>query len=334
MPSACGPCRFGQYSSLQKILLERCGFADAVILSPCDANAYAGLSNDMRIRLFTAVLCDDVLQRLLTGIRPYETVPGTTEMLIDKLMTRLIEVMERKGDPLPVLREAVPAFKAIEQDRSQSRPRIGIVGEIYVRSSDFLNDDLERQIEAYGGEAIKSSLTEWMFYTFEAMFARQWKSLWERFNIPVQRWIYHKLSQLEHEYFQIVTEVLPERVEPDIRKILEFGSEYVPIEFEGESILTIGRALHFIRVEKVAAIVNAAPAFCMPGTITASILRSIELRYKVPVFSLPYDRSGDPNRILFSFLQSCTTADHHPAAGALSPAHVTAEVPSTYSTNS
>ena len=41
---------------------------------------------------------------------------------------------------------------------------IGIVGEIYIRSNRFSNEDVVRQIEKLGGEAWVAPISEWLLY--------------------------------------------------------------------------------------------------------------------------------------------------------------------------
>ncbi|MCL5019499.1 MAG: hypothetical protein M1426_03335, partial [Patescibacteria group bacterium] len=45
MPSAQGPCRFGQYSTLHKITLRELGYGDIPILSPGSEDSYSNFGN-------------------------------------------------------------------------------------------------------------------------------------------------------------------------------------------------------------------------------------------------------------------------------------------------
>jgi hypothetical protein len=60
----------------------------------------------------------------------------------------------------------------------------------------------------------------------------------------------------------------------------------------------VGRALLYFERDRVDAIVNASPTFCMPGTITTSLFARIEEQVGKPIVCLFYDGSGNPNHSL------------------------------------
>ena len=61
------------------------------------------------------------------------------------------------------LKKARSDFENIPRE-SGRRPLIGIVGEIFVRSNRFSNEDLIRKVEALGGEAYLAPVEEWIYY--------------------------------------------------------------------------------------------------------------------------------------------------------------------------
>ena len=56
MASAQGPCRFGQYVTLHRQILDREGFPDVPILAPSSYMGYAGLDEPIRRQIFKAML--------------------------------------------------------------------------------------------------------------------------------------------------------------------------------------------------------------------------------------------------------------------------------------
>ena len=46
MPTTSGPCRFGQYSALQRDILDREGLAEMEIISPSAENSYQGFGDN------------------------------------------------------------------------------------------------------------------------------------------------------------------------------------------------------------------------------------------------------------------------------------------------
>jgi len=77
MPCAAGPCRFGVYSLLHQIVVDRLGLGDRVRLwSPKEADYFAGLAPGFSLLLFSGVMAFDVLEEALLETRPLECRPG------------------------------------------------------------------------------------------------------------------------------------------------------------------------------------------------------------------------------------------------------------------
>src|SRR3569832_220150 len=68
VPTAQGPCRFGQYAPYLRQILDTNGYADVEILSPSSQNSYQGLGSLAAAFTRTgwrALLAADLLQKLL-----------------------------------------------------------------------------------------------------------------------------------------------------------------------------------------------------------------------------------------------------------------------------
>ena len=67
-------------------------------------------------------------------------------------------------------------YKRPQLNKMERRPRIGIVGEIYVKFSPIASNDIVRSIEANGGEAETSGMLDFFLYgLLDSHF--QWKHL-------------------------------------------------------------------------------------------------------------------------------------------------------------
>jgi predicted nucleotide-binding protein (sugar kinase/HSP70/actin superfamily) len=123
------------------------------------------------------------------------------------------------------------------------------------------------------------------------------------------------LQSGERKYCDAAGELLANRREPPMPEILAAGEKYVPVEFEGEAILTIGRAIKFIE-EGAVMVVSANPFGCMPGTISSACLGEVQRQTGVPVVNMFYDGEESINDKLASFIGniSCRiTAQEKPA---------------------
>jgi Uncharacterized protein conserved in bacteria len=84
MPTAEGPCRFGQYCLLHKDILDNSEFKGVEILSPSSVNSYQGLDEDLRRYLWHAIMSGDMLYKALLKTRPYEINKGDAFELLEK----------------------------------------------------------------------------------------------------------------------------------------------------------------------------------------------------------------------------------------------------------
>ena len=303
MPSATGPCRFGMYTTLQRLLFDELGMSDVPILSPSAENTYQGLTRRVLMRIWDASLVGAALSKCRDKLRPYEVERGRVDALFDGACLRMAEVFEAGGDTRERLAELVGEMAALPVADVGSRPIVGVVGEIYVRSNPYSNDDLVRSIEEAGGEVWMAPVTEWVLYSAEL---EGIKACGRRFNGLQRLGVRLKnrfFERSESEIREITSPILHDRCEPHIRDILEAGQRFVPIQFGGEAILTIGRSRLF-KDDGAAMVVNAAPFGCMPGTITSAILRELQTQIGVPIVSMFYDGEPGLNDRLSVFLNN------------------------------
>ncbi|HHO76402.1 MAG TPA: hypothetical protein ENN05_08230 [Deltaproteobacteria bacterium] len=99
--------------------------------------------------------------------------------------------------------------------------------------------------------------------------------------------------------------ILNDTYEPITAKTIKEGQRFIPLSFEGEAILTLGRAKLF---EEAGAnlIVNCSPFGCMPGRITSYIFQRFPDFCKIPVVNLFFDGTGDIASQVSIYLKSIT----------------------------
>jgi predicted CoA-substrate-specific enzyme activase len=297
MPSGGGPCRFGQYHRFHRMVLDEHGYENVPIYAP---NQDHRLYQELNIvggrfsRLgWRAIVATDLLVKMLHETRPYEDVPGQTDRVYREQLAALTKAIEAGGDAVfGALEDAVAAFLRIPI-KEKDRPVVGVVGEIYIRTNRFSNDDLVKKIEAYGGEARLAPITEWLTYVNytgrkkgrnNIGFSGLLKTMLTEY---IQRKDEHRMEELFNGYLRYGEE-------PRIKYILNTASPYIHESFEGEAILTVGKSIDFIK-KGASGIINAMPFTCMPGTISSAVMKLIQNTYDVPVINIAYDGQGLTN---------------------------------------
>ncbi|QWR76675.1 acyl-CoA dehydratase activase [Candidatus Magnetomonas plexicatena] len=291
MPSGTGPCRFGQYTVFQRLLLDQVGLKDVQIFSPVqDTSFYSDLGiagQDFVMRSWHGIVAIELLTKSLHETRPYETVKGQTAELYNRYLMETYDALKGKNLKLDsILKRARLDFQAIPR-KKEKRPLIGVIGEIFVRSNKFSNENLVEKIEALGGEAWLAPVEEWIYYVNyfgfkHALVQKDYKAL---MDIAIKR-VYKKA--IEYKYARHFRGFLKTLHEPDTGAIVKKAAPYVHESFEGETILSMGKAVDLIQ-HGVAGIVNTMPFGCMPGTIVTALMRAINRDYGIASISIPYD---------------------------------------------
>lgn len=324
LPEADGPCRFGMYNKFQRLVLDRFPqFADVKIayLSTADAYSTEGILPKEEASLFkklsyVGMIVVDVLDRITWRVRPYERIPGGTDRIIEEAVKKLESLLSEKGKELPfkemyeIVDETAEKAKSLIDYRIPRKPKIGIVGEIYLRTHPGANQNLIREIERFGGEVVNASLAEWFnFVSYEGLrkLSREMQLAWHlgyrRSLIPLAKKLLaqglevgYQLLRQKQVYDRVLSklDIQPDhsvwRIERHLKK-----SGLFSFQIGTEAALSIGGAIEYI-FEGFDGIVNVFPFTCMPSTVCASILRPILAKYRIPYLDVAYDDSVQPNR--------------------------------------
>ncbi len=283
MPTAEGPCRFGQYAPYLRRILDANGYPHTEILSPTSQNAYAGLGPAAGTFIRTGwrtLVAADILQKLLTKTRPYELEKGQTEAVFEECLDDLCATIERTPTHPPVqltaMRDAIircrDRFRTIPTRSERNYPLIGIVGEIFCRLHAFSNEDLVRRLEEYEAEAWISDICEWVWYTIAEQFRKLDLTNRKLSLEALKTWVRKKVqAHDEHVLLEPVKQDIVGREEPDVNEVLEYARPYLPPEGAmGEMVLNIGKAIYLAK-KGAHGIVDISPFTCMNGIVSEAV---------------------------------------------------------------
>jgi predicted nucleotide-binding protein (sugar kinase/HSP70/actin superfamily) len=267
-------------------VLDEIGFPDVPIFSPNqDTSFYMELGivgKDFSRQAWKGVTAIDLLMKCLHETRPYEVNLGETEHLYNSYLKKVADmVRSHNGKPVELLRDMNTAFSRVPKN-NEKRPLIGIIGEIFVRQNTFSNEDLIKKVEALGGEVWLAPLEEWIYYV-NLMASRKALLQWKK-NIFSRECFDEVLSV----YLTRFVQSLRTRKEPSTKEILNNASPYLQDSFEGETILSIGKAVDFVK-NGASGIISAMPFGCMPGTIVGALLKGVKQDTGIPFLSIAYD---------------------------------------------
>ncbi len=303
MPTAGGPCRFGQYSPFLKKVLRDNGLEEVMVLSPSSADGYAEIgahAAELTRIAWRALVSADILRKLLLTTRPYEVDEGETDSAHEVSLQDVCQAISKRGlshkDKLGLIVQAIERsrsrFEAVHTDYSEVRPLIGVVGEIFCRLSTFSNDDLIRKIEEHGGEGWLSDVAEWIWYT-NAERRKNLKLEGKRFSKEMLGTHIKALFQRKDEeaLMEPVKEYFAGYEEPhDVMEILRLSFPYLPYHGAlGEMVLSVGKAIYLY--EKGAdGIVDISPFTCMNGIVCEAVYPAVaDAHDSIPIRNFYFD---------------------------------------------
>jgi predicted nucleotide-binding protein (sugar kinase/HSP70/actin superfamily) len=299
MPTTAGPCRFGQYRTLQRALLNENGLGDVEIISPSAENSYMGFgknSTQLRLLIWQGIVAVDLLLKLLHTHRPYELTAGSAEKIYWESVHDLSHAIEAGGGKKAVaaMERAAASFRALPVNRQERRPIIGLVGEIYLRANRFTNREIVRKVEALGGEVWVAPLMEWLYYTNAGSMMRN--RVFRRYTEYLKLWISDQVQRYdEARLFHPIADLLSQGHDTAITKVMEYARPYYDPELGTEAVLSIGKTIDFARLG-AAGVIHVMPLNCMPGTISTAICGKVRQDYqRIPWLNLIYDGQEDTN---------------------------------------
>ena len=305
MPTAQGPCRFGVYHLLHKIVLERLGYAGRVrVWSPHDSNYFAGVPKGFSVMAYTGFAAADLLQEMFYDVRPAERHSGEAAEIHRDAMAELNERLETTGREGKL--ELVPALGEVASGklfgcsellartarimaairRPVALPTVLVVGEIYVRCDAFANDFVIDRLEAQGVRVRFAPFTEWLEYV-DYINARDGRTG------GFGAWLSSRVqTRIQEHTYRTVARQLGWTPRTTVRDSLRAAAPYLRPELNGEAVLTLGGPLHEWHERLIDGVLNVGPLECMPSKIAeAQFFHAAE---REGLLSMTVSLNGDP----------------------------------------
>jgi predicted nucleotide-binding protein (sugar kinase/HSP70/actin superfamily) len=351
MAEAGGPCRFGMYNKLHRIVLDSMdGFSKTRIVSLTSEDSYAfgglmepELRKHFRRSAYLGIVIGDILDRMLWRTRPYEEKPGLAEDYLEEALGLMCQEMETHGRKkrfrqiLNTLEDVVSRARDLIDPSISKKPLIGMVGEIYLRSHRKSNQDLIKLLENHGAEVVNASIAEWINYVSydnmrkaqrEIAFAIRQRNL-KRLRQYFGAWLRDR-TELTYQYFRMdqvyrrVKKYLPIHEDHRINKIEKQlnNDRFFSFHVGTEAALSIGGALEYC-LHGFDGIVNVFPFTCMPSTMCSAVLKPMLGRMQIPYIDAAYDGTYQPNleAIVRTFLYQAAQHQQKRTAQSKSTAH-------------
>jgi predicted nucleotide-binding protein (sugar kinase/HSP70/actin superfamily) len=172
-----GGCRASNYIHLLRSALKKAGYGyiPVISLNASNIESNPGFKLDFKLlkKLVQSITIGDLLMSLYNQTLPYEVKKGETDRVTDWWMQYLSDeyknnVKISSSQLKSYLKDIVNDFNQIEIT-NEIKPKIGIVGEIYVKYSPLGNNNLEAFLINEGCEVRTLGIVDFLLYTFESV---------------------------------------------------------------------------------------------------------------------------------------------------------------------
>lgn len=273
MPTTSGNCRFSQYFVFLKKLIEKQQLENVATFSLTTDNGYAGIGPLNSIKILKGVVLADILDDIRNAI---------LALAVDQ--ESALKVFETEWQK--ILYSAAHSFKNITATLKSVAKNLGKIklkyplaqakkvmmgGEIYVRKDNFSTDEIIKKLAKKEIVVLRSPILEWVYYIDYITKTQAEKH--ETFKESLEFFLRSSVSKyIEAKYKKILAKSgLFTYEKMDVAKVVEYGKNFVPEEFTGETILVIGSFFKDI-VQHIHGYISVGPFACLPTRIVESIL--------------------------------------------------------------
>lgn len=286
IPMAGGPCRLGQYHIITRYFLDLCGFDKVPIINPA---AYLDWENIpvprknrsiVRRGLAKSQIFSDTIYNARLRTRPYEVTKGETDRVIDGIHHELIEIIERGSNFKEMIQLMGKAAELVAKIpvKKERYPKVGMFGEIYVRSHTGSNENSIRKLEEQKLEVAPRLMADMMEYNNKMQRIAFWKekrySQW--FVSKIKGYYMHvverKFSKPFDKYLADRKQIPPIKVYDYLRKHNIFD-----IRIKGEAGISIGTSYLFMtsNPEDLCGVYHLEPFGCMQECVATSKIQAL-----------------------------------------------------------
>lgn len=297
-----GGCRASNYISLLRKALKKAHLEHIPVLSfnlvGLEENPGFKFDKKFIIKLAYAILYGDLLMNLVNQIQPYEVKENSTEDVLNKSCDFLKQQFINnqafsKKYLLRHTRQILKWFSEINIEKT-NKPRVGIVGEIYVKFAPLGNNNLQDFLAKEDCEVVIPGLMDFVLYTIDTGIEDYFLYGTGKLKALISKWFCNKIIGLqniiieEYRFYPQFHAATPFQITKEkSQKVIHIGTKM------GEGWLLTGEMVELLE-SGVNNIICTQPFGCLPNHIVGrGMLRKIkELYPSANIVPIDYDASA------------------------------------------
>ncbi|MEA1970324.1 MAG: activase, partial [Thermodesulfobacteriota bacterium] len=277
MPTASGPCRFGQYSEFIKNLINKLHLENVAVFSLSSENSYEGFGGvTLKTNLWLGTIIADCFEDMYSTLLTNAVDRDLAMDILEREWKRILGALEKRHklkQITEILKIAANNLKQIPVRRTlEDTPTILLTGEIFVRHDDISRQYIIEDLANRGIATKVSTLAEWIYYTdwlVQNNLSTDNHSFKDKLSLSVR-------SVFMRKYERTVKNILSKsnlcesRVE-DVNHVIKHTRHLINPELTGEAILTVGTSINEV-LDHYCGVIAIGPFGCMPTRVAEAIL--------------------------------------------------------------
>lgn len=296
-----GACRASNYVGFIRKAMKEAGFENIPVigLSFQGIEVHSGIFSGINVvnllkKAVISLIYGDLIMRLTNATRPYEKIKGSTDLLKE----RWIEISKESVTNFNKRKYEDNIFKMVKEFSNleiskETKPKVGIVGEILVKYLPSANNNIQDLLEEEGAEVVISDLMDFMFYSM--------KNATIKHKELSKGWLGSAGAELILNYIESYRKPVRKALEgtrfsqlTDIEEVMDYAKEFVGLGNQyGEGWLLTGEMVELIH-HGANNIVCVQPFGCLPNHITGKgVMKAIRDKYEsANIVAIDYDASA------------------------------------------
>ena len=297
-----GGCRASNYISLIRKALKKAGYGFIPVISlnfvGMEKNSGFKITVPMARRMLYAVLYGDVIMTLCNQAKAMEVHRGDAEAKADYWTKELVEQLGKSG-PFTYgtikknYRAMVKDFASISMVK-ESKIKVGIVGEIYVKFSPLANRDLENYLISEGAAPELAGLLDFLlFYVYGRIIEHDMYRTHKK-SIGLLKLAYKVFLRKQKDIINIIKEESNFEPPTPFEHTVELVKPYISLGVKmGEGWLLVAEMIEHID-NGTNNIICTQPFGCLPNHIVGKGVMKIvkEKNPGVNIIAIDYDASA------------------------------------------
>jgi len=279
------------------------GFEKAQVY--CGDLTHIELSFKTTYHAYFAYMLGGLIRKVGCKIRPYEINKGKTDAATEASISILEKAFIGDDNLDEAIGKCMKLFDKIELNK-ETRKKVAIFGDFYVRDNDIMNQNLIKAIENSGGEVVTTPYNDYGKITFEN-FIRRATSRGEYVESGIFRILLSVMKLFDEKYFNKHFRkylgpkpvIKPLQLEKNLEKFR------INIHHSGESYDNILKIFYLIEnYPDISLLIQTNPAFCCPSLVTEAMTAEIKRITGIPVITITYDGTSEyKNDVIVPYLQ-------------------------------